>query len=146
MSIWEELFKKYLQSLWSLFGPHYCCYLTTHYVDISSNTSLSNKNFIASLHHFLVCAFQGLGPLACLAELSSAFMNPFRHYGRIRWTRNRPVAKPLTLQNRTDTHNADIAMRRTGFKHTSQYSCSPRPYALTSHCLQLVFALHKILA
>jgi len=38
------------------------------------------------------CTFHELCPLACSdSELTSETMNPFRHFGRIPWTGDRPI-------------------------------------------------------
>jgi hypothetical protein len=49
------------------------------------------------------------------SELTSETMNPFRHFGRIPWTGDRPIPKSLPTQKGTTQKNANI-LPRGGFE------------------------------
>jgi len=50
-----------------------------------------------------------LGPLAYSeSELTSETKNPFRHFGRIPWIGDQPIAGPLPIQDITTQKNTDI--------------------------------------
>jgi hypothetical protein len=47
--------------------------------------------------------------MACsYSELPSETMDPFRYFGRIPWTGDRSIARPLPTQDSTTQKNVDI--------------------------------------
>jgi hypothetical protein len=60
------------------------------------------------------------------SELISETMNPFRHFVRIPWTGDRPIARPLRTQNSITQKNAD------------KYPCLDRDSNPLSQCLSVL--------
>jgi hypothetical protein len=51
-------------------------------------------------------------------ELTSKMVNPFRHFGRAPWIRDRPILKPVPTQEDNTEKRADSYMPQVGSEPT----------------------------
>jgi hypothetical protein len=78
------------------------------------------KNIHVPVIHFFVRTFHGLDPLVFSdLELTSEAMNPFGNFRRNPWEGDRPIVRPIPIQDSTKHENMPIPHASSGIRITT---------------------------